>query len=108
MYFSVPPPPPTAVQVFRVTKRKAEVHWRAPAVRFLNMFTMISSFRIVAAQNSFNISDLVIEVPPTQSMYTFPSTLEEFTVYTCRVYAGNSFGYGESSQVVEFKTLQTS
>lgn len=76
-------------------------------VTFLNGLTAVSSYRIIARQSSFNISDLVAEVPSTQTFYSFPSTLEEFTTYTCEVYAGNSFGYRSPSQTVQFKTLET-
>ena len=54
------------------------------------------------------MTDLVIEVPSNKTTYTFPSTLEEFTLYTCRVYAGNSFGYGEPGQAVQFMTHEAS
>lgn len=106
--FPVPPLPPTNLGYSRVSTRTARLSWRAPAVTFLNSLTSVSSYRIVARQDSFNISDLVIEVPFTQTIYSFPSTLEEFTEYSCEVHAGNSFGYGRPSQAVQFQTLEAS
>ena len=91
-----------------ITTRTARIQWRTPTIVFLNDLTRISSFRIIATQDSFNITDVVIDVPPSQNTYTFASTLEEFTVYSCRVFAENSFGYGEPSTAVEFKTVETS
>lgn len=104
----MPPLPPGNVQVSGVTTRSATVTWHHSVVTFLNDLTSISGYRVIARQTSFNISDLVVELLPTQLSYSFPSTLEEFTMYTCQVYAKNSFGYGTASQTVQFKTLQAS
>ena len=79
--------------------------WDHSVVTFQNSLTAIAGYRIIAIQSAFNISDIMVEVPRTQDIYTFPSVLEEFTMYTCKVYAKNSFGYGEPSQAVKFKTL---
>ena len=105
---TVPPSPPTNVRVSQVSTRTARVTWRAPTVSFSNSLTRVSSYRIVARQSSFGIPDVVVQVPSTQTSYSFPSTLEEFTPYTCEVSARNSFGYGRSGQAVRFKTLETS
>ncbi len=102
----MPPVPPTNVVFSRVSTRTAKLAWQAPTVEFLNILTSVSSYRVVAKQDSFNISDFVIQVPHTQTTYTFPSTLEEFTVYSCEIHARNSFGYGQPSQAVQFKTLE--
>ena len=104
----VPPPPPTNVQFSMVGTRTARLTWQAPVVTFLNQLTSVSSYRVTARQTSFNISDVVAEVAHTVTVYTFPATLEEFTEYECEVSAGNSFGYGEPSQAVHFKTHETS
>ena len=105
---TVPPSPPTNVQVSQVSTQTARVTWRAPTVSFSNSLTRVSFYRIVARQSSFDIPDVVVYVPSTQTSYSFPSTLEEFTAYTCEVFANNSFGYGRSGHAVRFKTLETS
>lgn len=102
----MPPLPPTNVEVSRVSTRSARLSWQPPTVTFLNSLTSVSSYRVVARQTSFNISDLVVELPSTQTAYSFPSTLEEFTVYMCEVHASNSFGYGAPSQPVTLKTQE--
>ena len=106
MFASVAPPPPTDVIISSVSRRTARVSWNHSVVIFINNLTVVTGYRIVARQSVFNISDIVIEVPHTEASYVFPSTLEEFTVYSCEVYATNSFGYGEPSQTVQFKTFQ--
>lgn len=107
MFFSVVAPlPPTDVIVSGITTRTARITWEHSVVTFLNNLTTISGYRIIARQSSLNISNVVVEVNVTQVSYEFPSTLEEFTMYSCEVYARNSFGYGEPSQAVRFRTLQ--
>jgi len=39
--------------------------------------------------------------------YTFPHTLEEYTVYACTIKARNAFGLGSATQPVDLRTLQT-
>lgn len=103
---AVPPLAPTGVIVSSITTRTARVTWDHSVVSFLNNLTKVAGYRIVARQNAFNISDVVVNVPLNQTVYVFRSTLEEFTVYSCEVYARNSFGYGVPSEAVQFKTLQ--
>lgn len=103
----VPPLPPTGLQFSLVGTRTAKLSWEAPEVVFLNQFTSVSSYRVIARQTAFNISDVVADIAYQKTSYTFPSTLEEFTEYECEVLAGNSFGYGLPSQPVHFKTHET-
>lgn len=89
-----------------IGRRTARVTWEPPAITFLNSLTTLAGYRLVASQTQFNISDVVVDVPPSVTSYTFPSTLEEFTAYQCAVYAKNSFGYGTPSRNMQFTTLQ--
>ncbi len=92
--------------ISNVGKRTAQITWEPPVISFLNTLTALAGYRIIATQTQFNISDIVVDVPPSVTSYMFPSTLEEFTVYRCAVYARNSFGYGTPSTNMQFTTLQ--
>ena len=75
-------------------------------VTFLNSLTAVSSYQVMATQRQFaNVSDIYVDVGDTT--YTFPQTLEEYTVYNCTVRAKNSFGLGSATQPVTLRTLQS-
>ena len=105
---TVPPLPPTNLQVSGIGNRTATLTWQAPVVTFLNSLTAVSSFQVMATQEQFsNVSDIYVDVGGGTTTYTFPQTLEEYTVYNCTVAARNSFGLGYASQAVTLRTLQT-
>ena len=61
----------------------------------------------MATQEQFaNVSDIYVDVDANTTTYTFPQTLEEYTVYTCSVKARNAFGLGNATQPVTLRTLQ--
>ena len=106
--FTVPPLPPTNLQVSGVGNRTATLTWQAPVVTFLNSLTAVSSYQVMATQEQFAaVSDIYVNVSVGVTTYTFSQTLEEYTVYTCTVKAGNAFGLGSASRPVTFRTLQT-
>ena len=77
-------------------------------VTFLNSLTAVSSYQVMATQEQFvNVSDIYVNVSVGVTTYTFPQTLEEYTVYTCTVKARNAFGLGNSTHPVTLRTLQT-
>ena len=77
-------------------------------VTFLNSLTAVSSYQVMATQEQFaNVSDIYVDVGAGVTMYTFPQTLEEYTVYTCTVEARNAFGLGNATQAVTLRTLQS-
>ena len=77
-------------------------------VTFLNSLTAVSSYQVMATQEQFaNVSDIYVDVDANTTTYTFPQTLEEYTVYTCTVKAGNAFGLGNVTHPVTFVTLQS-
>ena len=105
---SVPPLPPTNLQVSGISNRTATLTWQAPVVTFLNSLTAVSSFQVMATQEQFsNVSDIYVNVSVGVTTYTFPQTLEEYTVYTCTVKARNAFGLGNATHPVTLRTLQT-
>ena len=105
---TVPPLPPTNLQVSDVGNRIATLTWQAPVVTFLNLLTAVSSFQVMATQEQFvNVSDIYVDVDANTTTYTFPQTLEEYTVYTCTVKARNAFGLGNATQPVTLRTLQS-
>ena len=76
-------------------------------VSFLNSLTAVSSYQVIATQEQFaNVSDIYVNIHANTTTYTFPQTLEEYTVYTCTVEARNAFGLGNSTQPVTLRTLQ--
>ena len=104
---TVPPLPPTNLQVSDVGNRTATLTWQAPVVLFLNSLTAVSSYQVMATQEQFaNVSDIYVNVGANTTTYTFPQTLEEYTVYTCTVKARNAFGLGNTTQPVTLRTLQ--
>ena len=106
--FTVPPLPPTNLQVSGVGNRTATLTWQAPVVTFLNSLTAVSSYQVMATQEQFaNVSDIYVDVDANTTTYTFPQTLEEYTVYTCTVKAGNAFGLGNATHPVTLMTLQS-
>ena len=106
--FTVPPLPPTNLQVSGVGNRTATLTWQAPVVTFRNSLTAVSSYQVMATQQQFaNVSDIYVNVSAGVTTYTFPQTLEEYTVYNCTVSARNSFGLGSPSYPVTLRTLQT-
>ena len=105
--FTVPPLPPTNLQVSDIGNRTATLTWQAPVVTFLNSLTAVSSFQVMATQEQFaNVSDIYVNVGAGVTTYMFPQTLEEYTVYTCTVKARNAFGLGNATQPVTLRTLQ--
>ena len=106
--FTVPPLPPTNLQVSGVGNRTATLTWQEPVVTFRNSLTAVSSYQVMATQQQFaNVSDIYVNVSVGVTTYTFPQTLEEYTVYNCTVSARNSFGLGSPSHPVTLRTLQT-
>ena len=106
--FTVPPLPPTNLQVSGIGNRTATLTWQAPVVTFLNSLTAVSSYQVIATQEQFvNVSDIYVNVSLGVTTYTFPQTLEEYTVYTCTVKAENTFGLGNATQPVTLRTLQS-
>ena len=106
--FTVPPLSPTNLQVSGIGNRTATLTWQAPVVTFLNSLTAVSSYQVMATQEQFaNVSDIYVNVSVGVTTYTFPQTLEEYTVYTCTVKAGNTFGLGNATQPVTLRTLQS-
>ena len=104
---AVPPLPPTNLQVSNISTRAATLTWQAPVVSFLNSLTAVSSYQVTATQGQFpNVSDIHVEVGASVIRYTFPQTLEEYTVYECTIKARNAFGLGSATQPVELRTLQ--
>ena len=104
---AVPPLPPTNLQVSNVNTRAATLTWQAPVVSFLNSLTAVSSYQVTATQGQFpNVSDIHVDVGASVIQYTFPQTLEEYTVYECTIKARNAFGLGSATQPVELRTLQ--
>ena len=104
---TVPPLPPTNLQVSGIGNRTATLSWQAPVVTFLNSLTAVSSYQVMATQEQFaNVSDIYVDVDASTTTYTFPQTLEEYTVYTCTVKARNAFGLGNATQPVTLRTLQ--
>ena len=107
-FFPVSPLPPTNLQISGIGNRTATLNWQAPVVTFLNSLTAVSSYQVMATQEQFaNVSDIYVDIDANTTTYTFPQTLEEYTVYNCTVAARNSFGVGSASQAVTFRTLQT-
>ena len=73
---TVPPLPPTNLQVSDVSNRTATLTWQAPVVTFLNSLTAVSSYQVMATQEQFaNVSDIYVNVNGVTT-YTFPQTLE--------------------------------
>ena len=106
--FSVSPLPPTNLQSSGIGNRTVTLTWQAPVVTFLNSLTAVSSYQVTATQEQFaNVSDIYVNIDAITTTYTFPQTLEEYTVYICTVKARNSFGLGSASHTVTFRTLQT-
>ena len=106
--YTVPPLPPTNLQVSGVGNRTATLTWQAPVVTFLNSLTAVSSYQVMATQEQFaNVSDIHVDIDPNTTTYTFPQTLEEYTMYTCTVKARNAFGLGNATHPVTFMTLQS-
>ena len=104
---AVPPLPPTNLQVSNISTRAATLTWQAPVVSFLNSLTAVSSYQVIATQSQFpNVSDIRVDVGAGVTSYTFPHTLEEYTVYACTIKAGNTFGLGSATQPVDLRTLQ--
>ena len=105
--FTVPPLPPTNLQISDIGGRTTTLTWQEPVVTFLNSLTAVSSFQVMATQEQFaNVSDIYVNVNDVTT-YTFPQTLEEYTVYTCTIKARNAFGLGSATHPVTFRTLQT-
>ena len=105
--YTVPPQPPTNLQVTDIGNRTATLTWQAPVVTFLNSLTAVSSYQVMATQEQFaNVSDIYVDIDANTTTYTFPQTLEEYTVYTCTVKARNAFGLGNATQPVTLRTLQ--
>ena len=105
LFVPVPPPPPTNLQVSSVGIRTATLMWQKPVIRFQNSLTDISSYQVIATQSQF--PDLVnVVVTVSARSYTFPHALQEYTLYSCTVKARNTFGLGNASHSVEFRTLQ--
>ena len=105
---AVPPLSPTNLQVSGVGNRTATLTWQAPVVTFLNSLTAVSSYQVMATQEQFaNVSDIYVNVGAGVTTYTFPQTLEEYTVYTCSVKARNAFGLGNATRPVTLRTLQS-
>jgi len=105
LFVPVPPPPPTNLQVSSVGTRTATLMWQKPVIRFQNSLTDVSSYQVIATQSQFpDLVDVVVTV--SASSYTFPQTLQEYTLYSCTVKARNTFGLGNASHSVEFRTLQ--
>ena len=105
---AVPPVPPTNLQVSNISTRAATLPWQAPVVSFLNSLTAVSSYQVIAMQGQFpNVSDIHVDVDAGMTNYTFPHTLEEYTVYACTIKARNAFGLGSATQPVDLRTLQT-
>ena len=83
---AVPPLPPTNRQVSNISTRAATLTWQAPVVSFLNSLTAVSSYQVIAMQGQFpNVSDIHVDVDAAMTNYTFPHTLEEYTVYACTI-----------------------
>ena len=107
MVITVPPQPPTNLQVSGIGSRTTTLTWQAPVITFLNLLTAVSSYQVMATQEQFaNVSDIYVDVDANSTTYTFPQTLEEYTVYTCTVKARNAFGLGNATQPVTLRTLQ--
>ena len=105
--FTVPPLPPTNMQVSGIGNRSATLTWQAPVVTFLNSLTAVSSYQVMATQEQFaNVSDIYVDVDANTTTYTFPQTLEEYTLYSCTVKTRNAFGLGNATQPVTLRTLQ--
>ena len=105
---TVPPLPPTNLQVSGIGSRTAILTWQAPNVTFLNSLTAVSSYQVMATQEQFaNVSDIYVDIDANTTTYTFPQTLEEDTVYTCTVKARNVFGLGSATHPVTLRTLQS-
>ena len=67
----------------------------------------MSSYQVIATQGQFaNVSNIYVDVDANTTTYTFPQTLEEYTVYACTVKARNAFGLGNATQPVTLRTLQ--
>ena len=67
---------------------------------------MVSSYQVIATQDQFSIPDVFIDTGENMTSYTLFDVLEEYTFYSCSVKAENTFGLGDESQPVEFRTLQ--
>ena len=77
-------------------------------VTFLNSLTAVSSYQVMATQEQLaNVSDIYVDVEANTTTYTFPQTLEEYSVYTCTVKARNAFGLGNATHPVTLRTLQS-
>ena len=101
----VPPPQPTNLQASSIGARTASLTWQKPVIRFQNSLTDVSSYQVTATQSQFSGLENLVTTVSTRS-YTFPHTLEEYTLYSCTVKASNAFGLGNASHSVEFRTLQ--
>ena len=108
LIFTVPQLPPTNLQVSDISNRTVTLTWQAPVITFLNSLTAVSSYQVMATQEQFtNVPDIYVDVDANTTIYTFPQTLEEYTVYTCTVKARNAFGLGNATHPVTFMTLQS-
>ena len=106
MFLTVPPLPPTNLQVSGIGSRTATLTWQAPVVTFLNSLTAVSSYQVMATQEQFaNVSDIYVDVDANTTTYTFPQTM--YTVYTCTVEARNAFGLGSATHPATLRTLQS-
>ena len=108
MVITVPPQSPTNLQVSGIGSRTTTLTWQAPVITFLNSLTAVSSYQMMATQEQFaNVPDIYVNIDANTTTYTFPQTLEEYTVYTCTVKARNAFGLGNATQPVTLRTLQS-
>ena len=104
---AVLPLPPTNLQISNISTRAATLSWQAPVVSFLNSLTAVSSYQVIAMQGQFpNVSNIRVDVGAGVTNYTFPHSLEEYTVYACTMKARNTFGLGSATQPVDLRTLQ--
>ena len=101
-----PPGEPRNVAVSNVGQRSATVSWTPPHNSFPNSLTAVSSYHITASQNQFQDQGNRVATTGDQSrMYEF-TNLEEFTTYSLRVAASNSFREGGASGAIEATTLE--
>lgn len=100
-----PPAVPRNVRVSDVGQRTATVSWDPPTNTFPNSLTAVTAYRVSALQNEFQQGNQIVTKAEQSQMHQFID-LEEYTTYSFRVAASNTFGEGAASEAEEATTLQ--
>lgn len=105
LHATEPPAAPTIVRVSGVGQRTATLSWRSPINNFPNSLTAVSSYRVTASQDMFHDGNRAVTKRVGTTTHRF-TDLEEYTTYSFRVAATNTFGQGPESDALEATTLQ--